>query len=66
MGQRLTDQYPVGTAVEIQFAGDPAARWWVGLVVAHASPGVWVALAGGRRFFVTNTRRIQAAGERDG
>lgn len=59
MPPRLHEQYVVGARVAIQFGHDSAERWWPGTVAAHDPPGIWVRLADGRRFFVTNTRRIR-------
>lgn len=54
--RRLVEKYAIGARVRVQF-GD---RWLPGTVVAHAHPAVWVELDDGRRFFVTNSRRIRS------
>jgi hypothetical protein len=56
MPARLVEQYPVETAVQLLLAD---GRWHAGKVVAHQHPGVWVQTENGRRWFVTNTRRIR-------
>ena len=56
MPLRLTEQYPIGTAVEIYF--ETLDHWLEGVVVAHQSPAVWVQTTNGQRWFVTNVRRI--------
>ena len=57
--KRLPEQYPLHTAVEIYF--NPPAQWVAGVIIAHAAPSaVWVQTADGRRWFVTNGRRIRA------
>lgn len=57
--RRLIDRFQPGDAVEITFAGDVRARWFAGQVVDLDTPGIWVQLVDGRRFYVTNTRRIR-------
>lgn len=54
---RLTERFPVGTAVEIYF--EAVDEWLVGVVIAHQPPAVWVQTADGRQWFVTNGRRIR-------
>ncbi|MCO5183918.1 MAG: hypothetical protein M9965_08270 [Anaerolineae bacterium] len=58
--RRLIDRFKPGDAVEITFAGGTGENWLAGQVVALDAPGVWVRLADGRHFFVTNTRRIRS------
>ncbi len=55
--ERLTEMYPVGTAVQI-WPGETV--WLSGVVIAHQPPAVWVRTPDGRAWFVTNRRRIQA------
>jgi len=57
MSRRLTDIYPIGTAVQVFFP--QIGIWLDGDIVAHAHPAVWVQTADGRRWFVTNSRRIK-------
>lgn len=57
MPLRLTEQYPLGAAVEIYF--EALDQWLVGVVVEHQPPAVWVQTANGQRWFVTNGRRIR-------
>lgn len=59
MAQRVTERFPEGSRVEIQFSADVYARWWAGTVTAHQFPGVWVQVTSGDRFFVTNGKRIR-------
>jgi hypothetical protein len=54
---RLTEQYPLHTAVEIQFTTHD--QWLSGHVIQHAPPGIWVQTNNGQRWFVTNSRRIR-------
>lgn len=56
MAERLTELYPVGTAVQI-WLGEQV--WLDGAVVAHQAPAVWVRTRNGRSWFVTNRRRIR-------
>jgi hypothetical protein len=56
MAERMTELYPVGTAVEI-WLGEQI--WLPGVVVAHQPPAVWVRMLSGRSWFVTNRRRIR-------
>lgn len=57
MARRLTELYQSGMMVEIRFGDDE--QWWLGQVVGHQPPGVWVQTINGRYWFVTNGRRIQ-------
>ena len=58
MSRRLTDIYPIGTVVQVYF---PQIDLWLdGVIDAHAHPAVWVRTLDGRRWFVTNTRRIRS------
>lgn len=59
MAERITELYPVGTAVEI-WLGERI--WLPGVVVAQQPPAVWVRLLDGRAWFVTNRRRIRPFG----
>lgn len=58
MPQRLTERFPLGTAVDICFKD--ADQWRAGVIVHHDPPGVWVQTRTGQRWFVTNGRRIRA------
>lgn len=55
MAKRLTELYPLQTAVEIQLG----SHWFPGIIVHHQHPAVWVQTLDGRRWFVTNGRRIR-------
>lgn len=57
MPERLVDVYAVGDWVIISFKGSD--RWLPGRVVMLDHPGVWVQTPDGRRWFVTNGRRIR-------
>ncbi len=57
VAERLTEMYPVGTAVQI-WPGEQ--EWLSGVVVDHQPPAVWVRTEDGRAWFVTNRRRIRA------
>ncbi len=57
MAKRLSELYAIGTEVELRL---PDAGWSAGRVVAHDFPGIWVATGEGRRWFVTNHRRIRS------
>jgi hypothetical protein len=59
MADRLVALFAPGDRVEIRFAGAPVGRWWTGIVVSLASPGVWVRTEDGQVWFVTNGRRIR-------
>jgi hypothetical protein len=64
MARRLVDLYAEGQAVEVRQAD---GGWQAGRVVRHDHPGVWVLMADGTRWFVTNGRNIRPApGEPDG
>ncbi len=56
--QRLTERFPLHTAVEIRFAH--SEQWHSGVVIQHDPPGVWVQTPHGQRWFVTNGRRIRS------
>lgn len=56
MAERLIDQYPLGTRVEIKLAD---AIWVAGVVAHHQFPAVWVRTRDGRSWFVTNGTRIR-------
>jgi hypothetical protein len=56
VAERLTELYPVGTAVEI-WLGEQI--WLAGVVVAQQHPAVWVRTEDGRSWFVTNRQRIR-------
>jgi len=57
VAERLTEMYPVGTAVQIW----PSEQEWLsGVVMDHQPPAVWVRTEDGRAWFVTNRRRIRA------
>lgn len=56
MNQRLVEQFSVGDRIEIEF-GD--GDWLPAIVVDLAHPGLWVQDGLGRRWYVTNTRRIR-------
>ena len=55
--QRLTERFPLHTAVEIRFAH--SEQWHSGVVIRHDPPGIWVQTHNGQRWFVTNSRRIR-------
>lgn len=61
MPKRLSEQYAIGDAVEILFEQMGCNDWLRGLVVGVQAPGLWVRLANGGTWFVTNTRRIRSA-----
>jgi hypothetical protein len=56
MAERLTEMYPLETAVEIWLNEQV---WLSGVVVSHQHPAVWVKTEDGRSWFVTNRRRIR-------
>ena len=57
MSRRLIDLYPLGSPVQVYF---PQIELWLnGVVVDHAHPAVWVKTFDGRRWFVTNSRKIR-------
>lgn len=61
MAQRLVEQFPVGSPVEIGFEDRCGAPSWVpGVVVRHDHPAVWVRTPDGREWFVTSGKRIRA------
>ena len=57
MAKRLVEQYAVGDLVRISFQGDE--RWFDGVVIGLAHPGVWVRTQDGQVWFVTNAARIR-------
>lgn len=58
MGRRLQDLYQPGDRIEILFAAADG-MWQPAVVLRHQPPGMWVAAADGRVWFVTNTRRVR-------
>ncbi|VAW33159.1 hypothetical protein MNBD_CHLOROFLEXI01-1814 [hydrothermal vent metagenome] len=56
MAERLSELYPVETAVEIWLNEQV---WLRGVVISHQHPAVWVNTEDGRSWFVTNRRRIR-------
>ena len=60
MAARLVDSYPVGTPVDILLD----KKWVAGRVVRHDYPAVWVEIANGSYWFVTNGRRIRTRDEK--
>ena len=60
--KRLAERFPVGALVEIEING---YGWQAGRVVQHDHPGLWVKMIDGRIWFVTNGRKIRAAGGRE-
>ena len=56
MPQRLVELYSEGQDVEIRLAD---GAWRAGRVVRPDHPGVWVRLADGSSWFVTNGRNIR-------
>lgn len=56
MVKRLSESYATGDAVQITF---DEVNWRVARVIAHDPPGMWVQTEDGRRWFVTNTRRVR-------
>jgi hypothetical protein len=60
MPKRLSEQYAIGDAVEILFEQMGWSDWMSGVVVGMQAPGLWVRLANGGMWFVTNTQRIRA------
>jgi hypothetical protein len=65
MPKRLSEQYVVGDAVEILFEQAGWSDWIAGTVAGIQAPGLWVRLANGGTWFVTNTRRIRHAGAQE-
>ena len=63
MSRRLTDRFPIGTPVEIRFGEQD--NWFLGVVVKHQHPAVWVKTADNREWFVTNGSRIRAVGMKE-
>ncbi len=61
MSKRLTDLYPLKTAVQIKLG----EQWYIGVVVHHQHPAVWVQTKNGQRWFVTNGRRIKPLNEHE-
>jgi hypothetical protein len=59
MAERVVDAFGLGDLVEIRFASDAPDEWQGGRIVGHQSPGVWVELNDGSKWFVTNRRRIR-------
>ena len=53
--KRLTEKYPLQTAVQIKLGDD----WFAGIIVQQQHPAVWVQTLDGRRWFVTNDRHIR-------
>lgn len=64
MTRRLVERYAPGDRVLIRFEG--SAEWLPGQVVRLDHPGVWVATADGRPWFVTNGSRIRKATPSEG
>lgn len=64
MAKRLVERYAVGDAVRISFQGDE--RWFAGVVIGLAHPGVWVQTQDGQVWFVTNAARIRREDGNDG
>lgn len=64
MAKRLVEAYEIGKAVDLfmRHVLNAPEHWARGRVIAHEHPGIWVELENGMRLFVTNTRRIRAAG----
>jgi hypothetical protein len=58
MPPRLIELFPIGQHVEVRFGED---QWVRGIVTAHDHPGVWVLMAEGRQWFVTNRANIRIA-----
>lgn len=56
MNKRLVERYRLGERVKIDFG---KGQWQPAVVVEHAHPGLWVEDRSGRRWYVTNTRRIR-------
>ena len=56
MNKRIVNEFRVGEKVEIDF-GD--GRWRRAVVIELAHPGLWVLDGAGKRWFVTNKRRIR-------
>jgi hypothetical protein len=59
MPQRLTELYQPGDSVEIHLTTHQGQSWQPGRILRHDPPGVWVQMADGRLWFVTNTGRIR-------
>lgn len=57
MSRRLIDLYPLGSLVQVYFP--QIDLWLTGAIVDHAHPAVWVQTTDGRRWFVTNSRKIR-------
>jgi hypothetical protein len=68
MPARLSDLYQAGDRVEVRFERserserDDLATWRAARVLGVQPPGLWVQTADGAAWFVTNGRRIRAAG----
>jgi hypothetical protein len=56
MKKRIVDEFRIGERVKINF-GD--GFWLPAVVVELAHPGLWVQDGVGRRWFVTNKKRIR-------
>lgn len=61
MPPRLSETYQAGDAVEVRFEEAGDITWQGARVLGPQPPGLWVQTADGRRWFVTNGRRIRPA-----
>jgi hypothetical protein len=60
MAARIVDLYPLSAPVEILLD----KKWVAGRVARHDYPAVWVEIANGSSWFVTNGRRIRKRDEK--
>ena len=56
MNKRIVNEFRIGDKVEIKFSD---GHWLRSVVIELAHPGLWVLDGEGRRWFVTNKRRIR-------
>lgn len=60
MVKRLSERFAEQEAVEIFLKTVRGERWTPATIEAFAFPGVWVRTEDGKRWFVTNSRRIRS------
>lgn len=60
MVRRLSEKFAEQEAVEIFLKTVDSERWTPGVIETLAFPGVWVRTEDGKRWFVTNGRRIRS------
>ena len=56
MKKRIVEEFRIGERVEVDFG---EGRWLPVVVIDLAHPGLWVLDGKGRRWFVTNKKRIR-------